>query len=97
MLHANQLKLQLHLFDPHICHLQLELLLLGHLCSIVLSLPALMVLLCFLVIVTIFLLFHNLFLLVCSRRIHILFGMCKYDYVSLLLVVHPFHLCMIVL
>ena len=47
--------------------------------------------------VTIFLLCHNLFLLVCSRRIHILFGMCKYDYVSLLLVVHPFHSCMIVL
>ena len=47
--------------------------------------------------VTIFLLSHNLFLLVCSRRIHILFGMCKYDYVSLLLVVHPFHSCMIVL
>ena len=47
--------------------------------------------------VTIFLLFHNLFLLVCLRRIHIFFGMCKYDYVSLLLVVHPFHSCMIVL
>ena len=47
--------------------------------------------------VTIFLLSHNLFLLVCLRRIHILFGMCKYDYVSLLLVVHPFHSCMIVL
>ena len=48
-------------------------------------------------IVTIFLLFHNLFLLVCSCRVHILFGMCRYDYVSLLLVIHPFHLCMIVL
>ena len=43
------------------------------------------------VIVTIFLLFHNLLLLVCSLRVHILFGMCRYDYVSLLLVVHPFH------
>ena len=38
--------------------------------------------------VTIFLLFHNLLLLVCSRHVHILFGMCKYDYISLLLVVH---------
>ena len=51
--------------------------------------------------VTIFLLFHNLFLLVCSRHIHILFGMCRYNHVSLLLalllVVHSFHLCMIVL
>ena len=47
--------------------------------------------------VTIFLLFHNLLLLVCSRRIHILFGMCRYDYVSLLLVVHPFHSRIIVL
>ena len=47
--------------------------------------------------VTIFLLFHNLFLLVCSRRIHILFGMCRYDHVSILLVVHLFHSHMIVL
>ena len=47
--------------------------------------------------VTIFLLFHNLLLLVCSRRIHILFGICRYDYVSLLLVVHPFHSRMFVL
>ena len=41
--------------------------------------------------VTIFLLFHNLLLLVFSHRIHVLFGMCRYDYVSLLLVIHPFH------
>ena len=41
--------------------------------------------------VTIFLLFHNLLLLVFSRRIHVLFGICRYDYVSLLLVVHPLH------
>ena len=41
--------------------------------------------------VTIFLLFHSLLLLVFSRRIHVLFGMCRYNYVSLLLVVHPFH------
>ena len=47
--------------------------------------------------VTIFLLFHNLLLLVCSRHVHILFGMCRYDYVSLLLVVHPFHSRIIVL
>ena len=47
--------------------------------------------------VMIFLLFHNLLLLVFSRRVHILFGMCRYDYVSLLLVVHPFHSRMIVL
>ena len=47
--------------------------------------------------VTIFLLFHNLLLLVCSLRIHILFGMYRYDYVLLLLVVHPFHSRMIVL
>ena len=47
--------------------------------------------------VTIFLLFHNLLLLVFSRRVHILFGMCRYDYVSLLLVIHPFHSCMFVL
>ena len=47
--------------------------------------------------VTIFLLFHNLLLLVFSRRVHILFGMCRYDYVSLLLVVHPFHSRMFVL
>ena len=40
--------------------------------------------------VAIFLLFHNLFLLVLSHRSHVLFGMCKYDYVSLLLIVHPF-------
>ena len=52
---------------------------------------------CRVIIVTIFLLFHNLLLLVCSRRIHILFGMCRYNYVSLLLVVHPFHSCMFVL
>ena len=49
------------------------------------------------VLVTIFLLFHNLLLLVFSRRVHILFGMCRYDYVSLLLVVHPFHSRMFVL
>ena len=48
-------------------------------------------------VVTIFLLFHNLLLLVCSRRVHILFGMCRYDYVSLLLVVHPFQSHLIVL
>ena len=47
--------------------------------------------------VTIFLLFHNLLLFVCSRRVHILFGMCRYDYISLLLVVHPFHSRLIVL
>ena len=47
--------------------------------------------------VTIFLLFHNFLLLVCSRHVHILFGMCRYNYVSLLLVVHPFHSRMIVL
>ena len=47
--------------------------------------------------VTIFLLFHNLLLLIFSQRVHILFGMCRYDYVSLLLVVHPFHSCMFVL
>ena len=41
--------------------------------------------------VMIFLLFHNLLLLVFSRCEHILFGMCRYNYVSLLLVVHPFH------
>ena len=42
-------------------------------------------------IVTVFLLFHNLLLLVFSCHIHVLFGMCRYNYVSLLLVVHPFH------
>ena len=47
--------------------------------------------------VTIFLVFHNLLLLVCSRRVHILFGMCRYDYTSFLLVVHPFHSRLIVL
>ena len=47
--------------------------------------------------VMIFLLFHNLLLLVFSRRVHILFRMCRYDYVSLLLVVHPFHSHMFVL
>ena len=47
--------------------------------------------------VTIFLLFHNLLLLVFSRRVHVLSGMCRYDYVSLLLVVHPFHSRMFVL
>ena len=36
--------------------------------------------------VTIFLLFHNLLLFVFSRYVHVLFGMCRYDYVSLLLV-----------
>ena len=36
-------------------------------------------------------------LLVFSQRVHILFGMCRYDYVSLLLVVHPFHSRMFVL
>ena len=41
--------------------------------------------------VTIFLLFHNLLLFVYSRRVHIFFGMCRYDYTSLLLIVHPFH------
>ena len=48
-------------------------------------------------IVTIFLLFHNLFLLVFSRRIHVFFGMCRYDYVSSLLLVHPFHSHMFIL
>ena len=47
--------------------------------------------------VMIFLLFHNLFLLVFSHRTHILFGICWYDYVSLLLVVHSFHSCLLVL
>ena len=44
-----------------------------------------------------FLLFHNLLLLVFSRRIHVLFGMCRYDYISLLLIVNPFHFCVFVL
>ena len=47
--------------------------------------------------VTIFLLFHNLLLLVCPRHVHILFGMCRYDYASLLLVVHPSHSRMFIL
>ena len=57
--------------------------------------------------VTIFLLFHNLLLLVYSQRVHILLvysqrvhillGMCRYNYASLLLVVHPFHSRMFVL
>ena len=51
----------------------------------------------YLVLVTIFLLSYNLLLLVCSLRVHILFGMCRNDYVSLLLVVHPFHSRMFVL
>ena len=41
--------------------------------------------------VTIFLLFHNLLLLVFSRRTQVLFGICWDNYVSLLLVVHSFH------
>ena len=47
--------------------------------------------------VTVFLLFHNLLLLVFSQHVHVLFGMCRYNYVSLLLVVHPFHSRMFVL
>ena len=47
--------------------------------------------------VMIFLLSHNLLLVVCSLRVHILPGMCRYDYVLLLLVVHPFHSRMFVL
>ena len=34
--------------------------------------------------VTIFLLYHNVLLLVFSQHVHILFGMCRYHYVSLL-------------
>ena len=47
--------------------------------------------------VMIFLLFHNLFLLIFSHRIHVFFGMCRYDYVSLLLIVHPFRSHMLIL
>ena len=47
--------------------------------------------------VTVFLLFHNLLLFVFPRHVHILFEMCRYDYISLLLIVHPFRVRMFVL
>ena len=47
--------------------------------------------------VMVFLLFHNLLLFVFPQHVHVLFGMCRYDYISLLLVVHPFRSHMFVL
>ena len=47
--------------------------------------------------VTIFLLSSNIFLLVFSRHTHVLLGMCCYDYMSCLLIVHPFHSCFVIL
>ena len=47
--------------------------------------------------VTIFLLFPNLLLFVFSRRVHILFRICRYNYISLLLIIHPFHSHMFIL
>ena len=47
--------------------------------------------------VMIFLLFHNLLVLIFSQRTHVLFGMCKHTYVSLLLIIHPCQSRLIVL
>ena len=47
--------------------------------------------------VTNFLLFSNIFLLMFSHHTYVFLGMCRYNYVSCLLVVHPLHSCLFVL
>ena len=50
-----------------------------------------------LAVVTIFLLSSNIFLLIFSHCTYVLPGMCCYNYISCLLITHPFHSCLVIL